>query len=553
MISTKLYQYVENSVRKNWELPALTNFRGETLTYEGLADRILFLHYIFQKLGLKKDDKISILGKNSINWAVTYLAIVSYGAVVVPILPDFKASDVHHIVNHSDSLVLFSLGSLYENLDAKKMQNLIAIFSLDDFSIFSIKKKGNEDILKNARTNYLEKYRGILNRNNFKLTNIENNSLASLVYTSGTTGFSKGVMLSHNSLAANIDFALRHMPLKPGDKIVSFLPIAHVFGCVFEFLFPIASGCHITFLAKIPSPKIIMTAFQEVHPRLILSVPLVIEKIYRKQIKPVLSKPLMKILLKIPLMRNKIHAKINNKLNHVFGGNFTEIVIGGAALNEEVETFLKTIRFKYTVGYGMTECAPLISYTGWQDFRMKSTGQIVDTMEVKINSSDPYKEIGEILVRGENVMNGYYKNEEATREALDKEGWLHTGDLGLIDRDNFIFIKGRSKSMILGSSGQNIYPEEIESKLNNLPYIQESIVIKRQSQLIALVYPDLESVDAGQISENQLEEIMQKNKSLLNTDMPAYMKINKIEIYPEEFEKTPKKSIKRFLYNTPVD
>nr|HPR18080.1 AMP-binding protein [Candidatus Cloacimonadota bacterium] len=370
-----------------------------------------------------------------------------------------------------------------------------------------------------------------------------------IIYTSGTTGFSKGVMLQHNSLVSNIIYAQKYMPLFPGDTIVSFLPIAHVFGCAFEFLFPFTRGCHITFLGKTPSPKVLIKAFQEIHPRLILSVPLVIEKIYKKQIKPKLDQPLLKILVKIPFLRVKVFAKINKTLTDTFGGNFREIVLGGAAFNEEVENFLRKIRFKYTVGYGMTECGPLISYAGWKTFKRYSCGRVVDNMEIMIDSNDPHNEVGEILVRGDNVMMGYYKNKVASAEAIDKDNWLHTGDLGILDRDQNVFIKGRSKSMILGPSGKNIYPEELEAHLNNLPYVQESIVIDKDGKLVALVYPDMEEVDANHLKEQDMIRIMEENRLIMNKYFPAYMTINRIEIYPEEFEKTPKKSIKRFLYS----
>ncbi len=549
MLEEKFTNLLYTSIRNNWELPALSNYQGETFTYGQVADRIIYLHFLFQKCGVKTGDKIAAIGKNSINWAITYLATVSYGAIIVPILPDFKPDDVHHIVNHSDSVLLFSENSIYENLDDTSMQNLEATFSLEDFSLLFNKKKNLPQIIQKDKDKYLEKFNNNLFPDNFNLVPIPNDKLAAIIYTSGTTGFSKGVMLPHNSFSANVIFAHNNMPLQPGETIVSFLPIAHVFGCVFEFLFPITCGCHITFLSKIPSPKIIVKAFQEIHPRLILSVPLVIEKIYKKQIKPTLDKPLMKSLLKLPGFSNLIRKKVNVKLTEVFGGNFREICIGGAALNEEVEDFLRKIKFRYTVGYGMTECGPLISYTGWKNFKKASCGKIVDKLEVKIDSEDPYNIVGEIMVKGENVMNGYYKSDTATKEYLESDGWLHTGDLGLIDKDNTIFIKGRCKSMILGASGQNIFPEELEAKLNNLPYVQESIIIGKERKLIALVYPDMESVDSQNIDEKKLESIMEENRTIMNREFPAYMLISKIQIYPEEFEKTPKRSIKRFLYN----
>lgn len=538
-----------DSIKKNWNLNAFTNYKGDTITYADVADRIIYLHYIFGICGVKKGDKISIIGKNSTNWAITYLATISYGAVIVPILPDFKPDDVHHIVNHSDSVLLFSADQLFDELDEFAMKGLQGIISLSDFSILHKNKKINHELFEDAKNKYLTTFSDNLTIDNFQLNEINNDDLAVIVYTSGTTGFSKGVMLPHLSLVVNIQFAQKHMPLDPGDTIVSFLPIAHVFGCAFEFLFPFCSGCHITFLGKTPSPKIILKAFGEIHPRLILSVPLVIEKIYKKQLKPLLSKSTVRLLLKIPFTRKLLYKKINEKLTVVFGSSFREIVIGGAPLNAEVEQFLHDIGFRFTIGYGMSECGPLISYSGWEKYKLKSTGKLVDSMKVKIDSADPYNVVGEIVVRGNNVMYGYYKHNEATEKVLDKDGWLRTGDLGIIDEDDFIYIKGRSKSMILGPSGKNIYPEELEAKLNNLPYVQESIIVKKEEQLVALVYPNMELVDETGISENDLEKIMNKNKNTMNEIFPSYMRIVRIEIFPEEFEKTPKRSIKRFLYS----
>jgi long-chain acyl-CoA synthetase len=548
MIEQNLVKFFESSIKQNWNRPAFTNYKEEDYRYAQVAEKIVFLHHFFENIGLKREDKIAMIGKNTVNWAITYLATVSYGAVIVPILPDFKPGDVHHIVNHSEAKMLFVADSIFDDLDETTMTELDAVISLKDFSLLYGKKKNTKQILKDSNSKFTKKFDGNLSPEKFSLKEIANKELAAIIYTSGTTGFSKGVMLPHNSLISNIVFAQNHMPLNPGDTIVSFLPIAHVFGCTFEFLFPFASGCHITFLGKTPSPKVLIKAFGEIHPRLILSVPLVIEKIYRKQVKPKLDKPVVKFLLKLPIIKNRIYGKVNKTLTDVFGGNFREIVLGGAALNEEVEEFLRNIKFRYTVGYGMTECGPLISYAGWKTFKNASCGAVVDNMVAKIDSDDPVNTIGEILVKGENVMHGYYKNEEATKAAIDADGWLHTGDLGVLDKDNFIFIKGRSKSMILGPSGKNIYPEELEARLNNLPYVQESIVIDRDGKLVALVYPDMEAVDSNEINEKELSVIMDENKTRMNKIFPAYMTITKIEIYPEEFSKTPKRSIKRFLY-----
>jgi long-chain acyl-CoA synthetase len=552
MVKENLVQNIEESIRKNWNYPAFSDYDGESVNFSEVAERIRWFHMIFEKGRIKKGDKIALLGKNSKNWAIGFIATVTYGAVVVPILPDFPASDIYHIVNHSDSVFLMVSQSLYENLDEKKMPDLEAIFSLEDFGLLSYQKKSMAKIHETAESEVREKYKGRLGANEFSLPRVDNAEAFSINYTSGTSGFSKGVMLPHNSLIANIDFARRYIPLKAQDNIVSFLPLAHAYGLAFEFLFPFAVGCHITFLGKIPSPRIILEAFRKVRPRLILAVPLIIEKIYKKQIKPTLDKGAVKLLRKLPPVDKAIGKKVCKKLVDAFGGNFIEIVIGGAALNKEVEEFLTKVNFPFTVGYGMTECGPLISYSPWKQTRIFSVGRPVDTLDVKIDSPDPRKVAGEILVRGEHVMNGYYKNEEATKGAIDKDGWLHTGDLGLIDGDNFVFIKGRCKDMMLGPSGQNIYPEEIESKINNLPYVQESLVVEKEKKLFALIYPDFESVDAGGVTEAQLQEILEKNRDIVNKELPAFSKIAKFEIYPEEFEKTPTKKIKRYLYTMPL-
>ena len=548
MIQERYIEMLEGAIIQNWNLPAVSNYGGETNTYAHVANKIIWLHYIFQHSGIKKGDKIALVGKNSIHWAATYLATISYGAVIVPILPDFKADDVHHIVNHSDAKLFFAAQSIYDDLDYNKMPNLDAIFLLDDFSLIHKKKNNIPQVLAKADTDYLDKFDNQLTQENFRLPEISNNDLAAIVYTSGTTGFSKGVMLPHNSISANIRYAQQNMPLKFGDKIVSFMPLAHSYGCAFEFLFPLTLGCHITFLRKIPSPKIIIKAFREIKPQLILSVPLIIEKIYKKQILPAISTGVTKYLIKLPGLSKVIHNKIKNKLVDVFGGRFFEIVIGGAAFNPEVELFLKKINFPFTNGYGMTECGPLISYNSWQTNKPFSVGKIVDTLELKIDSDDPHKKVGEILVRGENVMLGYYKNPEATAQAIDQDGWLHTGDLGLIDKEGYIFIKGRSKNMILGPSGQNIYPEEIEAILNNLPLVNESVIVEKDKNLIALVYPDYEIIDAAHLSEVKIKQRMEENRKALNDRLPSYAVVRKIEIYPEEFEKTPTRKIKRFLY-----
>ncbi len=549
MIPENFIKYIETSLKENWNLPALSDYQGESYKYGDVARKIAKIHIMFEECDVKKGDKIALIGKNSANWAIIYLAIISYGATVVPILPDFLPNDVHHIVSHSDSVVLFAGDSIWENLDEKSMPNLRAIFSLTDYKLLIEGKSENiKNIYNKLDSLYEDMYQGGITSEKLSFEEVSNEEVGVLNYTSGTTGFSKGVVLPLNSLAANIRYARNNLPLDPGDNVVSFLPLAHTFGCAFEFLWPFTIGCHIHFLTRTPSPKIIIQAFQEVKPTIVISVPLILEKIYKKQIIPLLDKTSMKFLLSVPFIDKAIYSKVKKKLTDVFGGNFKEVIIGGAALNKDVELFLKKIDFNFTIGYGMTECGPLISYSNWDKAKIGSAGKLVDTLEVKIDSEDPYNEVGEIMVRGENLMYGYYKNVEASEQAIDKEGWLHTGDLGIIDEENYIFIKGRNKSMILGPSGENIYPEEIEAKLNNMMYVQESVVIEKDNKLIALVYPDLELVNFDKIDEARLIEIMEENKKEANSSLAKYMQISKIKIYPEEFEKTPKRSIKRFLY-----
>ncbi len=542
---------IQNSIRKNWNNTAMTDYNGESLKYLQIAEKILKLHAIFDACDVQKGDKIALIGKNSSNWGISYLATISFGAVIVPILPDFKPNDIHHIVNHSDAVLLLASESIFEGLDENSMLKVRCTFSLSDFSVISKKNvpEGLKHVMDTMNEQFMMRYPEGLKPSDVQFDLVDNTALAVISYTSGTTGFTKGVMIPHNSLTANVVYANHNMPLEPGDQIVSFLPLAHAYGCAFEFLWPFTLGCHVTFLTKTPSPQLILQAFREVRPRLVLSVPLVIEKIYKKQILPAISKSSTRTLLRIPGLKNVVYKKIREKLVDVFGGNFHEVVIGGAALNQEVELFFKTIRFPFSIGYGMTECGPLISYANWDKTRLESAGKVVDTLEVTIDSSDPYNEVGEILVRGENVMQGYYKNPDATKAAIDKNGWLHTGDLGIIDKDHFIYIKGRSKSMILGPSGQNIYPEEIEAKLNNLSYIQESLVVEKNHRLVALIYPDYEMADKHKKTEQELKEIMEHHRKALNHELPAYMNLSGIRMVAEEFEKTPKKSIKRFMYS----
>jgi long-chain acyl-CoA synthetase len=547
MIQERLISYIEQSIKQNWDIEALSNYKENGYTYKEIAEKMIKLHILFKESGIKEGDKIAMIGRNSANWCIVYLATVTYGAVIVPVLPDFKPEDLTNIVNHSDSILLFVDDKIFENLDMDKMPEIQAAISLDDFPVVKSANAAIREAAGSLGQKYSLKYPE-LKPDDIKFSDISNDQLAVISYTSGTTGFSKGVMISHNSLACNVRYAQNNMPLKPGDPLVSFLPLAHTYGCAFEFLFPFTFGCHITILSKTPSPQIIVQAFKEIKPRLILSVPLVIEKIFKKQLLPVISKPLMKILLAFPGINKILLNKIKNTLEETFGGRFHEIVIGGAAFNADAEKFFKKIGFRFTVGYGMTECGPLISYSSWDTTKPGASGRPVDTLEVTIDSTDPEKVVGEIILRGENVMLGYYKNEKATKEMIDDEGWMHTGDLGIIDREGNIFIKGRCKSMILGPSGKNIYPEEIESVINNKDYITESVVISKENKLIALIYPDFEMMKRDNITEDQLTAIFDQTRKEVNERLPEFLAVSKFRIHKEEFAKTPKRSIKRFLY-----
>lgn len=552
MIKDNFIQLYENSFKSNWDLPALTDYVEKiTYTYGELATEILRLHILFKKSGIKKGDKIALIGRNNILWCTTYLATMTYGAIIVPILQDFHPDNIHHIINHSESKFLFTSDQIWENLDENQMQDAKAIFSLTDFKcLYEYKENKFTSILSSLDKEMEIKYPQGFTKKDVKYADVDNSEMILLNYTSGTTGFSKGVMLSANNLAGNITFLINQNILQRGYTVVSFLPLAHAYGCTVDFLYSLAVGTHIVLIGKTPTPKILLQAFAEHKPNLIVSVPLILEKIFKKFIQPELESKTMKIALNIPIVSQKIYSKIRQKLIDLFGGNFSQIIIGGAPLNSEVEAFLYKIKFPFTVGYGMTECAPLISFSKYTDFIPTSCGHILNgVMELRVDSVDPYNTIGEIQVKGENVMLGYYKKEDATQAAFTEDGWLKTGDLGTIDHENRIFLRGRSKSMILGPSGQNIFPEEIEAKINNMPYVMESLVISRDSKIIALVYPDYEAMDSDGISSNDLEKVMDINKENLNKTLSSYENISAIHIYPNEFEKTPKKSIKRYLYD----
>jgi long-chain acyl-CoA synthetase len=547
MIKERLIRYIEQSIKFNWEIEALSNYREPGYSYKQIAEKILKIHIFFKDSGIREGDKVAMVGRNSANWCIVYLATVTYGAVIVPILPDFKPEDLMNIITHSDSKILFVDDKIWESLDFGRMNVIISVVSLDNFSLTTSRETSIQKSYPELEERFLKQYPSV-RPEHISFSEITNDKLAVISYTSGTTGFSKGVMLTHNSLAANVRFAQNHMPLKPGDPVVSFLPLAHTYGCAFEFLFPFTYGCHITILTKTPSPQIVLQAFGEIKPRLILSVPLVIEKIYKKQLLPVINKPAMKVLLAIPGINMILFASIRDKLTSSFGGRFMEIVIGGAAFNADTEKFFRKIRFKFTVGYGMTECGPLISYASWDTTRLGASGRSVDTLEVKIDSADPEKEVGEIILRGENVMTGYYKNEEATKAVIDKDGWLHTGDLGVIDKEGNIYIKGRSKSMILGPSGKNIYPEEIESFYNNKKFVTEAVVISEENKLIVLIYPDYDQIKSENLTNEQVMAVLEETRKEVNEKLPDYMAVSKFRIHSEEFVKTPKRSIKRYLY-----
>ena len=542
---------IEKSIIDHWDMDALTDYKGATLQYHDVARKIEKLHIMFENSGVVKGDKIALCGRNSANWAVAFLATLTYGAIAVPILHEFMADQIHNIVNHSDAKLLFVGDVVATQVDATKMPGLEGIIYIPDYSLVV----SRTDKLTYAREHLNEmfgiKYPKYFRKNHVSYYKEENpEELAMINYTSGTTGFSKGVMIPYRALWGNADFAENVLgkKIKPGDSIISILPMAHMYGMAFEFIFEFIKGCHIFYLTRIPSPAIIAEAFGRIKPAVIIAVPLVIEKIIRKKVFPKIQNNRMRMLLHMPVINKKVREKICDQVTQAFGGNFYEIIIGGAAFNQEVESFLHSIGFRYTVGYGATECAPIICYEDYKHFVPGSCGKAAKNMMVKIDSPDPENVPGEILAKGPNVMLGYYKNEEATATTLDKEGWYHTGDLGTMDGDGNVFIKGRSKNMLLGASGQNIYPEEIEDKLNSLALVSESVVVQKGNKLIGLVYPDFDEAQSLNLGRKELEEIMEQNRQELNAMIPAYSKISEIRIHDEEFEKTPKKSIKRFLY-----
>ena len=548
---TSFNEIIEKSIIDNWDLDALTDYKGITLQYHDVARKIEKLHIMFENSGVERGDKIALCGRNSAHWAVAFIATLTYGAVAVPILHEFTPEQIHNIVNHSEAKILFVGDIVSTQVDATKMPSLEGIINIPDYSL----ALSRTDKLTYAREHlnelYGRKFPKYFRREHVHYYHEQRaDELALINYTSGTTGFSKGVMIPYRALWGNYDFAVHVLgkAIHHGDRVISILPMAHMYGMAFEFIFEFLHGCHIYYLTRIPSPAIIAQAFSDVRPQIIIAVPLVIEKIIRKKVFPKLQTGTVRLLRNLPIINKKVEEKICEQVKQAFGGRFYEVIIGGAAFNQEVEQFLHRINFPYTVGYGTTECAPIICYSDYQSFVPGSCGRAVIHMEVKIDSPDPANVPGEILARGTNVMLGYYKNEEAPRQTIDNEGWYHTGDLGTMDAYGNVFIKGRSKNMLLGPSGQNIYPEEIEDKLNSMPLVVESMVVQRDTKLVGLVYPDYEEAKNQGLAQSDIEAQMQQNLQDLNLVQPAYCKLAAIEIQDKEFEKTPKKSIKRYMY-----
>ena len=539
---------IEQSIKTNWYINALTDYKGITLQYRDVARKIEKIHILLENAGIEKGDKIAICGRNSAHWTVTYLAVITYGAVVVPILHEFKADQVHNIVNHSEARLLFVGDQIWENLNEAAMPHLEGIIELKDFGV----PVSRSEKLAYARDHLNEifghKFPCRFRPDDISYEKEKSEDLAIINYTSGTTGYSKGVMLPYRSILSNVLYCKEKIGLKAGDSVVSMLPLGHVFGMTFDFLYGFTAGAHLWFLTRMPSPKIIAESFAEIRPRVIACVPLIVEKIFKKNILPKVDNKLGKLLLHVPIISDKIKELIKQKAMEVFGGNFIEIIIGGAPFNAEVEAFLKMIDFPYTIAYGMTECGPIICHSHWTELKLASCGKVAARMEAKVLSPNPSAIAGELVCRGANLMLGYYKNEEATRQVIDTEGWLHTGDMATIDEDGNVFIKGRCKNLLLTSSGQNIYPEEIESKLNNMPYVSESLIILQQDKLVGLIYPDSDDAFAHGLSQSDLVRVMEENRLELNKQLPAFSQIARFKLYPEEFEKTAKKSIKRFLY-----
>lgn len=540
--------YIEQSIIKNWDRNALTDYKGITLQYKDVARKIAKFHIVLESAGIQPGDKIAVCGRNSAHWAVTFLATITYGAVIVPILHEFKADNIHNIVNHSEAKLLFVGDQAWENLNEDAMPLLEGIALLTDFSALVSRNEKLTYAFEHRNAIYGQRYPKNFRPEHICYRKDKLEELAIINYTSGTTGYSKGVMLPYRSIWSNVTYCFEMLPVKPGDNIVSMLPMGHVFGMVYDFLYGFSAGAHIYFLTRMPSPKIIAQSFAEIKPRVISCVPLIVEKIIKKDILPKVDSKIGKLLLKVPIINDKIKSLARQAAMEIFGGNFDEIIVGGAPFNAEVEAFLKKIGFPYTIAYGMTECGPIICSSRWETLKLASCGKATTHMEVKIDSPNPQTHAGEIICRGMNMMLGYYKNPEATSQIIDIHGWLHTGDLGTMDEEGYITVRGRSKNLLLTSSGQNIYPEEIESKLNNLPYVSESIIVLQQEKLVALIYPDFDDAFAHGLQQEDIQKVMEQNRIELNLQLPNYSQISKIKIHFEEFEKTAKKSIKRFMY-----
>ena len=540
--------YIEQSIIKNWDKDALTDYKGITLQYKDVARKVAKFHIVLESAGIQPGDKIAVCGRNSAHWGVTFLATITYGAVIVPILHEFKADNIHNIVNHSEAKLLFVGDQAWENLNEDAMPLLEGIASLTDFTALVSRNEKLTYAFEHRNAIYGQRYPKNFRPEHICYRKDRPEELAIINYTSGTTGYSKGVMLPYRSIWSNVAYCFEMLPVKAGDHIVSMLPMGHVFGMVYDFLYGFSAGAHIYFLTRMPSPKIIAQSFAEIKPRVISCVPLIVEKIIKKDILPRVDSKIGKLLLKVPIVNDKIKSLARQAAMEIFGGNFDEIIIGGAPFNAEVEAFLKKIGFPYTIAYGMTECGPIICSSRWETLKLASCGKATTRMEVRIDSPDPKTHAGEIVCRGMNMMLGYYKNPEATAQIIDANGWLHTGDLGTIDDEGYVTVRGRSKNLLLTSSGQNIYPEEIESKLNNMPYVAESLIVLQHDKLVALIYPDFDDAFAHGLQQADIIKVMEANRVELNQQLPNYSQISKVKIHFEEFEKTAKKSIKRFMY-----
>lgn len=551
-MSKSLIEYLQDSIRTNWEELALTDFHGVSYQYRDIARKVAKLHLLYENARIKPGDRIALCGRNSSQWAVAFIATITYGAVAVPVLHEFKPDNIHHLVSHSGARLLFTDEAIWENLDPASMTGLEGVLRLSDYSLLLERNPRLRDARSHLNELFGKKYPDRFTPDDVVYRSESPDELAVINYTSGSTGFSKGVMLTYRSLQSNIQFCIDGLTfLDPGDGLVCMLPLAHMYGLVVELLHPLVKGCHVYFLTRVPSPRVILEAFAQVKPKLIVTVPLIIEKIVKTRVFPTLDSPITKLLMHIPIVDDRILNKVHSALMDAFGGNLKEMIIGGAGLNHEVEEFLRRVKFPYTVGYGMTECGPLIAYSPWDEERYQSCGRIVDRMEARIASPDPEHVPGELWVRGDNVMKGYLKNDEATKSVFDADGWMNTGDLCTMDADGFLYIRGRNKNMILGPSGQNIYPEEIEQHLNNMPYVAESLVVEQNGKLIALIYPDMDAATKDGIKMDEIPALIEKNIAQYNKELPAYSQIAKTKIMYQEFEKTPKRSIKRYLYQHP--